>query len=81
MEVQRSIEKLIEGRTTILVAHRLSTIKNVDRILVLDKGRIAEEGSHSSLLQKRGIYYKLYQKQFRLEKEGAYEEGEHASNY
>lgn len=81
LEVQKSIEKLMEGRTTIVVAHRLSTIKNVDRILVIDNGQIVEEGNHDSLLLKKGTYYKLYHKQLSLDKEVSHGEGEHASNY
>jgi ABC-type multidrug transport system fused ATPase/permease subunit len=81
LEVQESIEKLMKGRTTILVAHRLSTIKNVNRILVIDKGRIVEEGNHDSLLLKKGAYYKLYHKQLNADKEVSYGEDEYASNY
>lgn len=81
LEVQESIEKLMKGRTTILVAHRLSTIKNVDRILVIDNGQIVEEGNHDSLLLKKGTYYKLYHKQLKADKEVSYGEDEHASNY
>ena len=81
LEVQESIEKLMKGRTTILVAHRLSTIKNVDRILVIDNGQIVEEGNHDSLLLKKGTYYKLYHKQLKTDKEVSYGEDEHASNY
>ena len=47
-----------------IIAHRLSTIKNADRILVLDKGKIVEEGNHKSLLKEKGQYYELYQHQF-----------------
>jgi ABC-type multidrug transport system fused ATPase/permease subunit len=79
--VQESIEKLMEGRTTIIVAHRLSTIRNVNRILVIDNGQIVEEGNHDSLLLKRGIYYKLYQKQLKADKEVSYGKDEYASNY
>jgi ABC-type multidrug transport system fused ATPase/permease subunit len=80
-EIQESIETLMKGRTTILVAHRLSTIKNVDRILVIDDGQIVEEGNHDSLLLKKGTYYKLYHKQLSLDKEVSHGEGEYASNY
>ena len=58
--VQESLERLSEGRTTITIAHRLSTIQNADRILVLDQGRIIEEGSHQDLLNKKGAYYELH---------------------
>ncbi len=58
--VAKSLNKLSEGRTTITIAHRLSSIKNSDRILVLTEDGIAEEGSHQSLLDKKGIYYQFY---------------------
>ena len=64
VEVQKAITKLMEGKTTIVIAHRLSTIKNAGRIIVLDKGSIVEQGSHSELLSKDGAYKKFYQKQF-----------------
>ncbi len=60
MKVQDALWKLIEGRTTIIIAHRLSTIQRADRILVLDKGKVVEEGSHNELLAKKGIYSSLY---------------------
>lgn len=59
--VQESLERLSQGRTTLTIAHRLSTIQGADRILVLDKGRIIEEGSHVELLEKKGAYYELHQ--------------------
>jgi ABC-type multidrug transport system fused ATPase/permease subunit len=58
--LQRGVAKLMEGRTAIVVAHRLSTIRDSDRIIVLKEGQIAEEGNHASLMQARGIYYDLY---------------------
>jgi len=65
--VQDALEKLIKGRTTFIIAHRLSTVQIADRILVFDKGEIIEEGSHKELLAKGGLYKKLYDMQFRDE--------------
>ena len=53
------------GRTTLAIAHRLSTIQDMDQILVMHKGELRESGTHQELLAQRGIYYKLYQLQFR----------------
>ncbi len=58
--IQRALEGLMKGRTTIVIAHRLSTIKNADRIIVLDKGRIADIGTHEQLMSKNETYIKLY---------------------
>ena len=57
--IQDSLNRIVQGRTTIAIAHRLSTLRNADRLLVLDKGRIAEAGTHMELLKKKGIYYNL----------------------
>lgn len=65
IEVQEALENLMRGRTTLVIAHRLSTIRNADRIVVLVNGEIAEEGTHETLLDKRGEYYRLYQMQFK----------------
>jgi len=62
--IQDALGKLMIGRTTIIVAHRLSTIQNCDRIIVLSKGEIIEEGNHQELLAKRGAYYRLYRLQY-----------------
>lgn len=62
--VQDALEKLMVGRTTFVIAHRLSTIVNADKIIVMDKGKIAEAGSHEELLSRGGIYKKLYETQF-----------------
>ncbi|MDX2160986.1 MAG: ABC transporter ATP-binding protein [bacterium] len=70
--IQRGMEQLMKGRTSFVIAHRLSTIKRADRILVIDKGRIIEEGSHAQLIHQRGHYYQLYTKQFRQEREAVY---------
>ena len=58
--VQQSLSRLAKGRTTLIIAHRLTTIKNADRIIVLGNNGIEEEGSHSELMQKQGVYYDLY---------------------
>lgn len=63
-KIQKAIEEVLENRTSFIVAHRLSTIKNADRILVIDQGEILEEGNHEELLKKRGHYYELYTNQF-----------------
>lgn len=71
-KVQSSLEKLIPGRTTITIAHRLVTVKDADCILLLDKGVIAEQGTHDELLSLRGQYYQLYMAQYsELDKESA----------
>ncbi|MEZ0479769.1 ABC transporter ATP-binding protein [Planococcus sp. SSTMD024] len=61
--IQDSLERLAHDRTTLMVAHRLSTITHADQILVIDNGQLAEQGTHEELLQKRGVYYKLFQVQ------------------
>lgn len=61
--IQKSFDKLSRGRTTIAIAHRLSTLRNMDRIIVLDHGVVAEQGTHTNLLRKRGLYYRLWQMQ------------------
>ena len=57
--IQKSLNTLVKGRTTIAIAHRLSTLRNADRLIVLDEGQVAEIGTHTELLKKKGIYYKL----------------------
>jgi ATP-binding cassette subfamily B protein len=71
--IQRGMENLMRGRTSFVVAHRLSTIRRANRILVIEAGKIIEMGSHNELLRKRGHYYRLYTKQFRAEMEQEYE--------
>ena len=63
--IQKAINTLLKGRTSIVIAHRLSTIQNADKILVIHKGELKEEGTHQELLAKQGIYYKLYQLQYK----------------
>ncbi len=65
--VQRGMDKLMEGRTVFVIAHRLSTVKNCDVIMVLDHGEIIERGDHKSLLEQKGTYYQLYTGAFELE--------------
>lgn len=62
--IQKSLEKLMEGRTTFIIAHRLSTIMNVDKIVVLENGIIKEKGTHKELLKKEGLYKKYFKEQF-----------------
>lgn len=62
--VQAAMQKLMENRTTLVIAHRLSTIENADRIVVLDRGRVVETGTHQTLLNKNGVYARLYRIQF-----------------
>ncbi len=68
-KIQHAIREVLRGRTSFIVAHRLSTIRNADRILVIDGGKIIEDGSHRQLIRKRGTYYTLYTNQFREEQE------------
>jgi len=65
--VQRGMDKLMEGRTVFVIAHRLSTVKNSDVIMVLDKGKIIERGSHTDLIAQKGTYYQLYTGAFELD--------------
>ena len=58
--IQNALQKILKGRTSIVIAHRLSTIRNADKIVVLDHGKVAEVGNHEQLLNKRGVYYRLY---------------------
>jgi ATP-binding cassette subfamily B protein len=69
VNIQRGILGIMEGRTSIIIAHRLSTIKHCDRILVINKGRIIEDGSHYELMRARGYYYSLYTRQLREQRE------------
>lgn len=69
--LQKSLATVLEGRTSFIIAHRLSTIRNADVIVVIENGRLIEQGSHNDLLEKKGHYFKLYQKQFQNEQEEA----------
>ena len=64
-EIQKALENLVQGRTTIAIAHRLSTLQRADRLVVLERGRVVEEGPHDALMAQEGAYYKLYQAQAR----------------
>ena len=63
--VRDALERLMVGRTTLVIAHRLSTIEHADRVLVMDAGRLAEQGSHAELLAAGGLYARLHAMQFR----------------
>ena len=60
MEVQKAIDSLIKGRTVIAIAHRLKTVKDADRIIVLDNGEIKEKGTHDELVREEGLYSRLW---------------------
>lgn len=64
--IERAMDRLMEGRTVFVIAHRLSTVRNSNAIMVLEHGRIAERGDHDDLLEQRGLYYKLYNGMFEL---------------
>lgn len=66
IQIQKALEELCRGRTTIIVAHRLSTVKNADEIAVIEKGKITEQGTHEELIAKNGVYASLYRMQFRV---------------
>jgi len=63
--IRQALEKLLKSRTALIIAHRLSTVRNADRIIVLDEGRIVEQGTHDQLISKKGLYARLYEMQFR----------------
>jgi ABC-type multidrug transport system fused ATPase/permease subunit len=62
--VQMAFKEVLKNRTSIVIAHRLSTVREADQILVLNEGEIAERGTHESLLSRKGLYADLYQRQF-----------------
>ncbi len=68
-QIQKGMDQIMEGRTSFVIAHRLSTIKRADRILVIEQGRVVEQGSHAELIELHGQYYRLYTRQFRHERE------------
>jgi len=69
--VQSALDRLMKNRTSFIIAHRLSTVRNADRILVMENGRIVEQGNHNQLLVLQGAYYRLYMSQFAGEEETA----------
>ncbi|MBK7450951.1 MAG: ABC transporter ATP-binding protein [Anaerolineales bacterium] len=78
--IQKGMEALMKGRTSFVIAHRLSTIRRANRILVIEDGRIAEQGTHAELLRARGHYYRLYTQQFRHELEVQYGVADDSTN-
>jgi len=62
--IQEALETLLEGRTSLVIAHRLSTVRSADQILVIDEGRIVEQGNHETLVEDGGLYAQLYETQF-----------------
>jgi ABC-type multidrug transport system fused ATPase/permease subunit len=65
LKIKKALAVLLKNRTSLVIAHRLSTVRNADNIIVIDEGRIVEEGNHKELMKKKGMYYHLYKKQFR----------------
>ncbi|HYD94364.1 MAG TPA: ATP-binding cassette domain-containing protein, partial [Noviherbaspirillum sp.] len=78
-EIQKALDNLVRGRTTIAIAHRLSTLRQADRLVVLDKGQIVEVGKHEELLARGGHYFRLYQAQLRKEENEALVEAEESA--
>ncbi|HTD41766.1 MAG TPA: ABC transporter ATP-binding protein [Mucilaginibacter sp.] len=70
-EILRNLGNIMQGKTSIIIAHRISTIKNADKILVIDNGEIVEQGTHDQLMQQRQVYFELYEKQLLEEEENA----------
>ncbi len=64
-EIQNALDNLVQGRTTIAIAHRLSTLRKADRLVVMDRGQVVEVGPHEELMQRQGAYWRLYEAQLR----------------
>lgn len=62
-QIQTALERLVKGRTTIMIAHRLSTLRDADKLIVIENGKMPEFGTHSELIAKKGIYFNLYKMQ------------------
>ena len=75
LRIRGALERMVEGRTSVLIAHRLSTVQRADTILVMHKGQLREKGSHQELLAQRGLYWKLYQLQYKDQETGIREQG------
>jgi ATP-binding cassette subfamily B multidrug efflux pump len=72
LRIRGALERMVEGRTSVLIAHRLSTVQRADTILVMHKGQLREKGSHQELLAQRGLYWKLYQLQYKDQETGTH---------
>jgi ATP-binding cassette subfamily B protein len=64
-EIQKALDNLVKGRTTIAIAHRLSTLRKADRLVVMDRGQVVELGQHDELMERKGHYWRLYEAQAR----------------
>jgi ATP-binding cassette subfamily B protein len=70
LRIRGALERMVEGRTSVLIAHRLSTVQRADTILVMHKAQLRESGSHQQLLAQRGLYWKLYELQYKDQENG-----------
>jgi ATP-binding cassette subfamily B protein len=75
LRIRGALERMVEGRTSVLIAHRLSTVQRADIILVMHKAQLREQGTHQQLLAQRGLYYKLYQLQYKDQEQGTEKQG------